>query len=90
MSMIPKDDIKKSTLLEGYVLIKGDADLVKNIKKEVRNYIQIGKDLYETQEKMKDFLLHKYGEAWYLKSGEAVNFIIENEYTESMYNSVKN
>lgn len=87
MSMLPKDCYLKSTKLEGYVEIDGDATLIASIKKEVQNYIYIGKDLYETQASMKAFLIHKYGEEWYLKSGDAVNYIIENEYSFYLYNN---
>ena len=42
-----------------------DVNMINSIEYEVRNYISIGKDLYETQEQMKDFLIYKYGEDWY-------------------------
>lgn len=87
MSMLPKDSYCKSSMLEGYVEINGDSVFIESIKKEVSNYIYIGKDLYEAQALMKDFLIHKYGEKWYLESGEAVNYIIENEYSTHFYNS---
>ena len=86
MSMLPRDSIRKSSCLEGYVQIEGDSFLINFIEHEVRNCISIGKDLYETQEQMKDFLIHKYGEDWYLKSGNAINYIIENEYSIYFYN----
>lgn len=88
MSMLPRDSIRKSSCLEGYVQIEGDSFLINFIEHEVRNRISIGKDLYETQEQMKDFLIHKYGEDWYLKSGNAINYIIENEYSLYFYNKI--
>ena len=86
MCMLPRDDIRKTSYLKGYVQIEGDSSLINSIEHEVRNYISIGKDLYETQEQIKDFLIHKYGEDWYLKSGNAINYIIENEYSIYFYN----
>lgn len=58
-----------------------DVNMINSIEYEVRNYISIGKDLYETQEQMKDFLIYKYGEDWYLKRSNVINHIIENEYS---------
>lgn len=85
--MLPIDSIRKSSHLEGLICkIEGDSFLINSIEQEVKNYISIGKDLYETQEQMKDFLVHKYGEDWYLKSADAINYIIENEYSLYFYN----
>lgn len=58
-----------------------DVNIINSIEYEVRNYISIGKDLYEIQEQMKDFLIYKYGEDWYLKRSNVINHIIENEYS---------
>ena len=76
MSMLPRDSIRKSSCLEGYVQIEGDSFLINFIEHEVRNCISI------------DFLIHKYGEDWYLKSGNAINYIIENEYSLYFYNKI--
>lgn len=86
MCMLSRDDIRKTSYLKGYVQIEVDSSLINSIEHEVRNYISIGKDLYETQEQIKDFLIHKYGKDWYLKSGNAINYIIENEYSIYFYN----
>lgn len=86
MCMLPRDSIRKTSYLKGYVQIEGDSFLINSIEHEVRNNISIGKNLYETQEQIKDFLIHKYGEDWYSKSGNAINYIIENEYSIHFYN----
>ena len=31
-------------------------------------------------------LIEKYGKAWFDDNGEAINFIVENEYSLSLYN----
>lgn len=85
MSFLPGYMEMPSTMLEGYVRLDGNTELINNIIRETKNYISIGKSLYETQEGMKKFLTHKYGEDWYLKNGEGVNFIIENEHSRHIY-----
>lgn len=38
--------------------------------------------LYAAQEHIKTILIDKYGTEWYERSGEAINYIIENKYCD--------
>lgn len=79
-------EIQKETLLSGHVRVHGNKTVIDNIIKMTRLYIGIGKGLYETQELLKQVLTDRYGELWYEDSGEAINYIIENEYSSVFYN----
>lgn len=68
------------SLVENKTKVMGNIELANQIAKIVRFYISHGKDLYETQSKIKTALVNKFGIDWYEKSGEAINFIIENEF----------
>lgn len=78
MSLVPRGFY--SSTLDGNVQINGEEQLINSIEFEVNNCIKIGKDLYEAQIIIKDFLIHRYGENWFTKSAEAVIYIIENTY----------
>ena len=64
MCMLPRDNIRKTSYLKGYVQIEGDSSLINSIEHEVRDYISIGKDLYETQEQLT------------LRTAKAVGFLL--------------
>lgn len=61
----------------------GNIELANKIKEMAKVYLKQGKDLYEAQEKFKTLLLKELGLEWYEKSGEAVNFIVENEFSDA-------
>ena len=47
--------------------------------------------LYQTQDNIKEYLVKKYGYQWYLESGEAVQYIIEDTYSSEMrYKEITN
>lgn len=48
-------------------------------KKAIRSHV----GLYDTQENIKQYLCEKYGVAWYDKSAEAVQYIIEDAYASA-------
>lgn len=73
--------IKKSSVLDGSMEIRGNASLINAIKKEVQNCILVGKEMYETQMLMERFMIQKCGKKWYRKSRKAINSIIKSEYT---------
>ena len=79
-------EIQKETFLSGHVRVHGNKTVIDNIIKMTRLYIGIGKGLYETQELLKQVLTDRYGEQWYEDSGDAINYIIENEYAAFFYN----
>lgn len=68
------------SLVDNQTKIMGNIELANKIKKMVKIYINEGKDLYHAQEEIKTLLIKDFGLNWYEKSGEAVNFIVENEY----------
>lgn len=68
------------SLVSGSTKIMGNLELANKIEKLTREYITQGKNLYQSQESIKAILIKEYGDEWYNKSGEAINYIIENEY----------
>lgn len=80
------DRVQKGTILSGLVRIQGNEAAIDDVVKSVRNRIDEGKGLYETEDLLKLELIEKYGKAWFDDNGEAINFIVENEYSLSLYN----
>lgn len=68
------------SLVDNQTKVMGNIELADKLKKMVKLCINEGKDLYHVQEEIKTLLIKDFGLNWYEKSGEAVNFIIENEY----------
>lgn len=55
------------------------AGLIENMAFEcIKNDI----GLYAAQEQIKAILIDKYGTEWYERSGEAINYIVENKYCD--------
>lgn len=81
--MVSPSYICLSSLVDNETKIMGNIELANKIKEMTKVYLKQGKDLYEAQEKVKTLLLKELGLEWYEKSGEAVNFIIENEYAHA-------
>ena len=80
------DRVQKGTILSGLVSIQGNKAAIDDVVKSVRKRIDEGKELYETEDLLKLELIEKYGKAWFDDNGEAINFIVENEYSLSLYN----
>ena len=84
------DRVQKGTILSGLVRIQGNKaaidDVVKKVYRQLHQTIDEGKELYETEDLLKLELIEKYGKAWFDDNGEAINFIVENEYSLSLYN----
>ena len=79
------DRVQKGTILSGLVRIQGNKAAIDDVVKSVRKRIDEGKELYETEDLLKLELIEKYGKAWFDDNGEAINFIVENEYSVSLY-----
>lgn len=71
------------SLMDNKTKIMGNIDFANKIAEITKIYLRQGLSLYDAQEKLKNTLLEKFGANWYEKSGEAVNFIIENEYANA-------
>lgn len=80
------DRVQKGTILSGLVRIQGNKAAIDDVVKSVRKRIDEGKELYETEDLLKLEMIEKYGKAWFDDNGEAINFIVENEYSLSLYN----
>lgn len=80
------DRVQKGTILSGLVRIQGNKAAIDDVVKSVRKRIDEEKELYETEDLLKLELIEKYGKAWFDDNGEAINFIVENEYSLSLYN----
>lgn len=80
--MFSPEYLRLTRLLNGKEKIMGNleaAGLVENMAFEcIKNNIE----LYDTQEQIKAILINKYGAEWYERSGEAINYIIENRYCD--------
>lgn len=71
------------SLVDNKTKVMGNIELAGKIEEMVKVCIAQEKDLYQTQEYLKTLLIKDLGVEWYEKSGEAVNFIIENEYAHN-------
>lgn len=80
------DRVQKGTILSGLVRIQGNEAAIDDVVKSVWNRIDEGKGLYETEDLLKLELIEKYGKVWFDDNREAINFIVENEYSQSLYN----
>ena len=78
--MFSPEYFRQTSLLNGKENLMGNleaAGLIENMAFEcIKNDI----DLYTAQEQIKTILIDKYGTEWYERSGEAINYIVENKY----------
>ena len=72
--------VELHSLVENKTKVMGNVELADTIKALAQSCIKQRKDLYQAQEEIKSALIKDFGLEWFEKSGEAVNFIIENEY----------
>lgn len=68
------------SLVNNKVKMMGNLPLASKIEEMVKDFINQNKSLYQAQEEIKALLVKDFGDEWYDKSGEAINYIIENEY----------
>lgn len=69
--------------LRGLYMAIGNDEAIKVVQELTRQEIAKGTHLYDAQNSIKTILLEKYGEQWYDKSAEAVQFIIEDTYCDA-------
>lgn len=81
--MFPPEYFKQTSLLDGKVEIKGNTELAELIENMALECIKNDIELYDAQEQIKAILFNRYGIEWYERSGEAVNYIIENKYCDA-------
>lgn len=81
--MFPPDYFKQTSFLNGKVKIMGNTELAELIENTALECIRNNVELYAAQEQIKIVLINKYGTEWYERSGEAVNYIIENKYCDA-------
>ena len=80
--MFPPEYFKQTSLLDGKVKIMGNTEVAESIENMALECIKNDVELYAAQEQIKTILINKYGIEWYERSGEAVNYIIENKYCD--------
>ena len=73
-------NITDESLLTPYIQIQGNIKYANKIKELVKNNITQNKSLYQSQEEIKEVIIKDNGEDYYINNGNAINFIIENEY----------
>ena len=81
--MFPPDYFRQTSFLNGKVKIMGNTELAELIENTALESIRNNVELYAAQEQIKIVLINKYGTEWYERSGEAVNYIIENKYCDA-------
>ena len=74
------DYICNYSLMDGKVYILGNVDLAKLLENLVKERCIGIFDLYEAQDMIRDYCIEIYGESFYYKNAEAIQFIVENEY----------
>lgn len=68
------------SLIENKVQMQGNVALASALAEHVkRNYVN-NIELYEAQQKMREYCISNYGEEFYERSADAISFIVENEY----------
>lgn len=78
--MFEPNYICNHSLMEGQVLIHGNVELASSLEKYIiENYIGTV-ELYEAQQKVREYCISSYGEGFYEKSADAIAFIVENAY----------
>ena len=80
--MFPPDYFTQTSLLDGKVKIMGNTELAGLIENMALECIKNDIGLYDAQERIKTILVNRYGIEWYERSGEAVDYIIENKYCD--------
>ena len=68
------------SLLANKVLVHGDTQIITNLSKIIKAQCINQMDLYKAQEMIKKHCINTYGLEFYEKNGEAITFLIENEY----------
>lgn len=81
--MFPPDYFRQTSFLNGKVKFMGNTELAELIENTALECIRNNVELYAAQEQIKIVLINKYGTEWYERSGEAVNYIIENKYCDA-------
>lgn len=80
--MFSPEYLRRTSLVNGKEKLMGNleaAGLIENMTFEcIKNDIE----LYDAQEQIKTILINKYGTEWYERSGEAINYIVENKYCD--------
>lgn len=74
--------LRQTSLLNGKEKIMGNLEVAGLVENMAFEYIENDIGLYVAQEQIKTILINKYGAEWYERSGEAINYIIENRYCD--------
>ena len=83
--LLPLDNpVKHESTLNVRFEIEGNSKAIKFIIREVKEAIENQKDLYQAQESIILKVKDSFGESWYEKNAEAVNFLIENNYANAL------
>ncbi|RGM75528.1 hypothetical protein [Agathobacter rectalis] len=69
-----------NSLVNNKYKLVGNIKLVKEIEQLTKEYIVKKISLYNAQDNIINYIINTYGKEWYENNGEAVNYIIENEY----------
>ena len=76
----------KKNMETSKLLIKAWFEKKKNIRQLIANIYELQEnpinniELYEAQQKMREYCISNYGEEFYERSADAIAFIVENEY----------
>lgn len=78
--MVEPNYICDCSLMEDKVQIHGNVELAEVLKGIIKKYCIGFRELYESQEFMRNYCIGAYGADFYEKNAEAVQYIVENEY----------
>ena len=78
--MFSPEYFRQTSLLNGKENLMGNLEAAGLIESMAFECIKNDIDLYTAQEQIKTILIDKYGTEWYERSGEAINYIVENKY----------
>ena len=80
--MFSPEYLRQTSLLNGKEKLMGNLEVAGLIENMAFECIKNDIELYDAQEQIKAILINKYGAEWYERSGETINYIIENRYCD--------
>lgn len=80
--MFSPEYFRQTSLLNGKEKLMGNLEVAGLIENMAFECIKNDIGLYAAQEQIKTILIDKYGTEWYERSGEAINYIVENKYCD--------
>ena len=76
------DNTCRTSLMGNKCSLEGNSDKIKCVQDFIRTNCIEKMDLYEAADETKKFCIETYGEAFWIKSSEAITFLVEDAYCD--------